>query len=398
MLTIADLDQHLSNHGNFCLIDWLLLDGILAYSDYEAWRYVQRDHLDTCLALKKGQLNTLFIDASTHCQSLGLVAETQTLYPWDKQRETPLSASSSSTKHRQLTQKWLPGKAAPQLDLFIDNAAAIAENHLREALINRQWESTEHYLNKMAALNPMQSTLGAYQGLVSYAQHMAACPGVAAEAVQTELSGLENEVEPLAREVLGQQARDFLSVAWRRLARGMSASPADPDIAHKHPSYALMKIPDWQALQHCLLADTALYRHPVLLARLATSYSATRQDRKALLLWCLVADGFPEQLPELLEQHTQQAIYTLWEDFQALFEYREGVEVLFAAYVVLKRPALLAVGHSFQSLQHNASQAAIDLALCRQQNKDEIAAREALKAASPVLLSSYLKDHGSPAH
>ncbi|MFT7673241.1 MAG: hypothetical protein ACI845_001651, partial [Gammaproteobacteria bacterium] len=39
MIDVSIIDHCVAEQGRFCVIDWLLSDDLLSYSDYESWRY-----------------------------------------------------------------------------------------------------------------------------------------------------------------------------------------------------------------------------------------------------------------------------------------------------------------------------------------------------------------------
>ena len=222
MLDIADVDRHLIEHSHFCVIDWVMFKGFLSYTDYEAWRYGRIETLDDSIILDKSQRLLLFSKVEKHCSALGLSREPQEFYSWFPQRQAPLVISDDRDQQIHFSQRWIKNTDnIPQLDLFIDGAAVHAENQLCEALSARQWAMAEQSLNRLMTLNSGHTRLGSYQALVSYGRHIADIPKVPVEELSFELDGLEQEVEPLAQEVLGRQARDFLACAWRRLATSL---------------------------------------------------------------------------------------------------------------------------------------------------------------------------------
>lgn len=396
MLSIADVDRHLGLQGQFCLMDWLLAHGFLLYPDYEDWRHGRRDYLDTALQLDPPIAQKLLRDADSHCQALGLCSKAQDLLPWSSHHdsgESPasLTASRDHTMHRQLTQQWLRPQDRPQLDLFMDNAVVLAENNLCEALGERQFERAGEHLQHLTRLNAEHALLGRYQDLVNYGRHMQASPRIAPEQIVAELNGLQQEVVPLAREVLGQPARDYLAFAWRRLAESqtdISGPAADPRL---HPSFALAQIPDWPAVRDCLAQTPALDEQPHLLERLALACSALQQHEKALLLWCLLFERHPDHAAAAVDKHARTAVDGFWQNFWDLGEsLGETLECAwFSAFTLARQPGLIHHLGSIPPFTHPASLAMIALLNTRRSGGDEIPAREQLKAVSPVLLRLY---------
>ncbi len=388
MINIASIEQQLSQQSRFCLIDWLLAGSQLFYADYEAWRYGRQNNLDESLRLDKPALEALINDTEKQCRELGLVCEPQEFYRWDSDQRILLMASQNSQQHRQLTQYWLRPQDLPQMDLFLDNSAQVAENVFLEALGSRQFDSAQQLLQKLSQLNPECSRLGGYQDLTNYGSHLQTHPVIATEALAAELQGLKNEAHPLAQEVLGSGARDYLAFAWRRLANNLQDAPFDPQQAELHQSFALLQIPDYPAVINRLTDDAGLYQQPLLLERLAISYSALRQDENALLIWCLMMELSSDYTETALERYKTHKIHQLWLDF---WDLDEGWPCMhFPAFVLARQPALVHHLADLPPLRQPTSQAMATLLQQRLRGEDEIAARERLQALSPALLRVYL--------
>lgn len=391
MIDIATIEQQLSQQGRFSLIDWLLSDNLLFYADYEAWRYGQQEHLDTSLQLNNQQFDELINDSEKHCQALGLVTEPQALYRWDSAQPILLKASQETHTDLHLTQQWLRPQDLPQLDLFLDNSAQVAENAFLEALGSRQFDSAQPLLQKLSQLNPACSRLGGYQDLTHYGVHMLSNQAITAEALDAELQGLIQEVRPLALDMLGARARDYLSFAWRRLTHNLQEMPFNPQQAERHDSFTLLQIPDYPAVINGFIADPSLYQHPILLERLATSYTALHQDENALLTWCLMMEQDSDYTETALEQYKTHKIHSLWLDYWDIDDTWPIQH--FPAFILARKPALLHRLGNFPPLQQPASQAMAALLQKRLTGTDEIAARQELQTQSPALLRFYLGNH-----
>src|SRR5690606_24834938 len=139
----------------------------------------------------------------------------------------------NAERHESLAMRWSAPKDVPQMDLFMDNSAAIAENQMLDALANRQFATAADALQRLTKINPHHSKLGGYQDLINYGLHCVASPNIAAEDLAAEFQGLDQEVTALAGELLGSRRRDFLAFAWRRMAdslRQKSFSAAEPEL------------------------------------------------------------------------------------------------------------------------------------------------------------------------
>lgn len=394
MITISDIDQHLTRQGNFCLIDWLLVQNILLYPHYEAWRYGKQAHLDDALQIDHVSLQALLSDVENHCNALGLCSETQDFHHWGSERPNLLSASKNRDTHHQFTRQWLKPQDRPQLDLFMDNAAVVAENHLCGALAGRQFDLAGEHLNILAELNAQHPQLGGYRDLINYGQHMLANSQMEAEQITTELNGLQQEVLPLAVEILGQSARDYLAFAWRRLADNLTGIAFDPENPQYHRSFALEQIPDWPGVQQCLIDDPLLYRQPPLLERLALSCNALQQNEKGLLLWCILFEQHSDYASEAIGRHAYLAVNDLWQDFWEMEEMLNETlqSAWFSAFILARQPGLIHHLRQITPFAHPASKAMVDVLQARLTGADEIPAREQLMSVHPALLRMYQEE------
>ena len=389
MIDIATIDEYLSRQGRFCLIDWLLTDNFLRYADYEAWRYGDLENLEDLLQFDRQTLQDLIDNTAAHCRDLELIPEQQDFYRWDDDHRLLLLASEDNARDLALTQRWLRPGDRPQLDLFLDNSAQIAENALLEALTARLFDAAQSQLQNLSELNPDCAHLGVYQDLINYGLHMLANPEVIEQAVDDELQGLQQEVLPLAQEVMGPAARDYLAFAWRRLANAMQGISFNPQQPWRHSSSALLKIPDYPAVIECLNADPELYRQAILMERLAQSFGALHQHESELILWCLLMELDADYTEQALDRHQSHRAYALWQDFWDADD--NWSSTLFPAYVLARQPGLLHCLENFPALRLPASKAMVVLLRKRLAGQDEISARKELQVISPELLSLYLQ-------
>lgn len=389
MLELSVLEKDITQHSYFCLLDWLLAENHIAYSDYEAWRYCKLTTLDQQITLENSELIVLFETTEKYAKSLGLCNDLQDYYSWDSESLRLLSAANNKEKHKRLTQHWLRPQDLPQLDLFMDNSAAIAENTLADALAGRQWTQAKQNLKKLTELNPSHHRLGLYQDLLNYGEHMHANERIEKASIEGEFCGLQQEVSPLAKEILGNAARDYLAFAWRRIADNLIDVPFDPSLPKIHRSYALLQIPDWPAIEHDLVKNTQLYYLPELMETLSSSYFMQHQSAKAMLLWCAMVEKHPLYFEDAIERHKNHTTYPLWEKF---WELNDGWPVsFFSAFILINEPGLIHYKDEIDMLESRNSRAIINLLQCRNAGENEIPARKQLQNVSPALLRLYLE-------
>ena len=395
MLDIAALENSLSQHSRFCLLDWCLELGILSYSDYESWRRGNIETLDKCLALDKQQLSALLKSLEQHTAALLLVSEDKIYHRFGETSDRALKASRKSKLHSALTKRWLRPQNLIQPDLFMDNSLTIVENTLCECIGSLQFDLAEQKLQKLGDLNSSHMHLGSYQDLLNYARHiqtLSETPLVDSIAnkqrIESEIDALEQEVVPLANELLASASRDYLAYAFRCLSEVIAAFSFCGQYPRAHASFVLSKIPDWSALANCLMREQSLYQRPQLLHRLAVCREK-QQHPNTLLIWCLLAERDISYTETALDAHRSGEIHTLWEAFGDSNEARPNH--YFAAYILTQKPSLL---QFLDSDNHRLilpeTQAMARVLRLYVDGEDERDARQHLQQMSPTLLRMYM--------
>ena len=393
-IDIGAVDRFLVEHGSFTVLDWLLAEGTLAYADYAAWRDGNRETLDQALPLAPAEVDQLLAEVDRHGQALHLAAEAREVFTWAASNPQPLKASKRAEAHRRLVQQWRRANPAPQFDLFMDNAASVAESRLCGTLSGRRFDEAARDLNALSRLDPANKSLGHYQDLINYGRHLQTPAPADALGLRAELDGLEQEVQPLARTLLAANARDYLTLAWQRLAKALKALPAQEDLDERlHPSYALAQIPDWEAARQCLETEPRLLLRPRWLQRLARACRATGKPEAGLLWWLVCFDRHPHDIAAALEQCDDPVLTRLFSDFASL-QIRLGIELPESAipgFVLLRRPGLVHYLGTVAALERPETVLMVRLIEARRVGNDEIALRKALGEIDLGLLAMYLQ-------
>lgn len=93
-----------------------------------------------------------------------------------------------------------------------------------------------------------------------------------------------------------------------------------------------------------------------------------------------------------MEEHRQQTVYPLWEDFRELHE--DWQPALFASFLLIAEPGLLHHLKQFPTLGHQVNLAIVELLECRRRGESETSARKELQSLSRSMLSFYLSRLG----
>lgn len=393
LLTLSAVDEFVARNGQFTLLDWLLEQNHLGYADYESWRYGALPTLDKTLALSAEELNQLCEQAQTHCTMLKLASEQQQWYGWGGEHLKPLKVLQDEQKNSLFDVRWLPAQDLPQMDLFMDNSAIIAENRLVDAMANRQFANAASELQKLSQLNSAHPKLGGYQDLINYGEHMQEPTPIDSADVQAEIAGLESEVVPLASELLGNKKRDYLSQAWQRIANHLLDAEYQLDAPKLHASFAFAAIPDWQAVRSVLEREPKLLSDPVLLARLAEAYQMNKQSAECYWVWIILFDRYAEDALHQLNSCRHAQLLEYWDDFMSLDD--SIPDSAFAGYILLRQPGLIHTSARVMdqwafSFAHPYNQQMLQLIEVRLAEQNEKSPRAALQQSCPLLLKAYL--------
>lgn len=394
-LTLIDVEHQLSEQGQFCLLDWLIAHNILPYSHYENWRHGNSETLIDEQTKLAEPMQSWITAADKHCAQLQLQSEPQQYFSWGS-TQTALITSSNKTVHKALSQVWMRQQDIPQLDLFMDNAATIAENQLRQSLSGRQFDTAQEQLQRLTQLNAKHAKLGGYQDLINYGQHLNANPTVLEEALLPELNGLEQEVVPLAQEILGSSSRDYLALAWRRLGDNSLRTALNSEKPELHASYAYARVPDWQAVEQSLRECQQLYQSPLLLQRFAQALENQQQHAQALYIWCLLFDVDADYGSKVAESGQYRQIADLWDQFwdisEAIIDTGEDQwTAFFPCFVLFRHAGLIHLTDQFMAFNNAALCAAFELIGARQRGDNEVSYREQLHAIHPALVQLYIR-------
>lgn len=338
-ITINHVESFLTKQNSFNLLDWLIDTSLLPYTNYEQWRQGSSRFLQDSIQLSEVELKELVTTVDKFCKALKLEAEIQEYFGWSNENtgQAQLKISGTAAIENALRKKWIRAQDVPQLDLFMDNTAQLAENAIYDRLSNRDFSAANQHLAILSGANSKHPKLGAFRDLILYGQHLESNPLANTDSITEEFIGLDTEVGPLAREVLGSYSRDYLAFAWHRLATSLThhncrynSSLADGNL---HPSYCLIQIPDWQSAHANLLDTQEFYRHPMLLLNFAKCCEQLNYENAALLSWCHLFDIDQDFAENLAETKLSNLIWPLWNAYWESYE--EAPVEFFPAYLVL---------------------------------------------------------------
>ena len=307
----AQVDAQLMEQGAFAPLDYLMDSGRLLYADYESWRRREIDSLDDVLMGDRDRTLAEISQAARYARGIGLVEQTQEFHSWSADHNA-LRASIDPQIHRALAARYVPAQSAPQMDLFFDNPVVALANGIARAVAARDSGAAQQQLDRLYAQAPNHADLASFDRLLEALGHLNRVPADP----QGELDFLV-DITPVAKRLLGSDARDLMSPLWQQLSSALAGRAFSPDRPDLHQSFALSQAQDWAAVSACVQAEPRWAEHPVLCLRLAQSSFHRRRRTDALMAWFHICWRAPKQAAEALDSRRQadSEIAGLWQRF-----------------------------------------------------------------------------------
>jgi hypothetical protein len=325
------IDQLLLEQGKYIPLEFLLAEGRLLYSDYEQWRSGKLNLLDEELAGDLPQIRKDLTRAAVYARALGLQPTPLDYHAWDGNKA--LRFSSDFLLDNLFHEGYCNSEEQPQLDLFMDTTGANLANDIVRALGRRDAAAAGELLEKLYLADPSQQRLGKLELLLE-AMRQQDAPITDPE---EELADLQDEIHPLAVEMLGRESRPFMEPFWRRLGEALADHDFDPQRAELHRSYTALRNLDWMAVIDVVNAEPNWRSHAALLQRHARACDQLQRPVEALLDRFQLCWRIPEQAALALTDATVDLIRA-WELFQNLEPELEPS--LFPAWLLTIRPNL----------------------------------------------------------
>jgi len=388
------VDRLLLEQGLYTPLELLLAEGRLLFADYERWRAGEVEWLDELLFGDPDQSRELLQQARGYAEALGLVAETLHYHPWGREGERLLRFSPQGTFDRLFHTRYCKPADQPQLDLFMDATGTSLVNGILAALGGRDYVEAERLLQGLFDSDPGNRQLGALEQLVTASGRLQG----PLEDSAAELAWLRRELAPLAVDLLGVAARDYLAPFWRRLEQALEGQPFDPRRPDLHASYLALRRENWTRVLILVEAEVEWRAQPPLLHRHARACSRLQRPEQALADWCLLCWRFPDQA-EAIGREAEPLWRACWDEFCGLEP--ELAEPAFPAWLLLRHPGLHA------RLERTGALAGLDppeaFQLCGELASPTAAAlpgealierRRRLREQDPALFTHYLRRFG----
>ncbi len=317
--------------GEYIPLEFLLAEGCLLYSDYEQWRNGKLQLLDEKLSGDLPQIRKGLTRAVIYARALGLEPTPLDYHSWGG--SAALRFSSDHLLNSLFHEGYCKSEEQPQLDLFMDTTGANLANDIVMALGRRDAAAAAELLEKLHHTDPGQHRLGKLELLLDAMQQQ----DLPITDPEEELADLQDEIQPLALEILGRESRPFMEPLWRRLGEVLEDRKFDPQQAELHRSYTALRNLDWIAVIEAVEAETDWRSHAVLLQRHGRACEQLQRPVEAMLDRFQLCWRIPEQAALALTDAAFDLIQA-WELFQNLESELETSH--FPAWLLIIRPGL----------------------------------------------------------
>ncbi len=381
------IDQLLLEQGEYIPLEFLLAEGHLLYSDYEQWRSGKLKLLDEKLVGDLPQIRKDLTRAVVYARALKLQPTPLDYHAWGE--NAALRFSSDHLLNSLFHEGYCKSTEQPQLDLFMDTTGANMANDIVLALGRRDAGAAGELLEKLHHTDPGQPRLGKLELLLDAMQQQ----DVPVTDPQEELADLQDEIHPLAVEMLGRESRPFMEPLWRRLGEALADYNFDPQRPELHRSYTALRNLDWIAVIEAVETESDWRSHTALLQSHARACDQLQRPAEALLDRFELCWRFPGQADPAQSDATVDLIRA-WELFQNLEPELEPP--LFPAWLLIIRPGLI------EWLPSPAAEMPEDYRLlyALQREKDRLGSesmrlRGELKALNPALFHHFIANRSN---
>jgi len=334
------VDRLLLDQGEYQPLEYLLQEGRLSYTDYEAWRSGQLEHLDEALFGDPEQIRQQLAEAEDYLQRCGWQVEPGHYKAWygarSQSRSQVLRFSADPMLNDCFHRHYRKPQNQPQLDLFTDSPATSLANGIAGALADRNPTEARRLLARLCDVAPDHARLGEFERLTEAAERLDAPVGD----ISTEFQYLQGTVTPLADSLLGPASRNLLIPLWQRLSLVLQDRPYRADESELHLSYTATEAQDWIEARLAAEREPDWQSNPVLLLRHARACERTHEYVAALSSWFILCWRFPQHA-EAVESSINHELCHQWETFQDLDPVLPICS--FPAWLLLSRPGLVPI-------------------------------------------------------
>jgi hypothetical protein len=385
----ALVDRLLLEQGRLDPLELLLAAQLIVYEDYEAWRTGRRPDLQSALHAAPQEVAGFLERAGAYARGQKLTDVSVRHTAWGV-HDAPLCIGAHPGLDRACGMAYAPPPDRHQLDLFHDSTAVLLEDEIRSSLAARRTDRARQQVARLMQQEPSHPRLRDFLRLIqaaddSHSADLGLSPGDRATELKT--------VEPLAQQLLGHKARDFLSALWADFAEKSAGLRFDPRAPELHAGFAWSRAGRWEAAREAVESQPDWQEHPALVLVHAEAGWHRRDFAAARRDWLSLCWEFPMEAERALcaKSLPDQRLADLWNTFEDLDEELQTED--FPAWLLVRDPgAFAAVLPS--SAPNDERGEAYRLLHRMVTGDDSIERRRELGEAHPVLLQLFLKRFG----
>ncbi|RKT47389.1 hypothetical protein [Thiocapsa rosea] len=254
------VDRLLLEQGRLDPLELLLAADLLAYEDYAAWRTGRRSELQGTLRAAPEVVADFLEEAGAYARRQKLVAVALEHTAWGD-RERPLCIGPDAELTRACALSYAPPPERCQLDLFQDSTAVLLEEDVRTALVEHRIDRARDQVARLMHREPGHPRLGGFLRLIQALDDADA--SVHGGRVEERWHELE-EIGPLAGQLLGHRARDFLGTLWAGLAERLAGRSFGRGSGECHAAIAWTRAGRWERAREAIEAERDWRDQPAL--------------------------------------------------------------------------------------------------------------------------------------
>ena len=323
------VDLILFEEGRFSTLSWLLRESHVDYRDYQKWLNDEIDYLENHFKTPRDTIYSALEKVQDYARKLKLESHIQTFTSLTGQK---LHISHCPEHELIYTTIFEPQRNRLQMDLFFDSSPACTMADLAKAIINNNQDEISLLLKQLQAIDPQQYRR--FRQLLCYKNELAST----IEDHSSKIALLENQLSPLAYQLFGTMAQDYLTSLWRILSFELAELNFNADSPKSHLSYTAFKGFQWQQVLDAIERETDWQKQPVLLFRYAEACFKLHHELQSLENWFRLFIFFSDSAARFIGNTCHRLLSNDWLDFQTLEPELQGI--FFPTWVLLKKPPL----------------------------------------------------------
>jgi hypothetical protein len=332
------VDRLLLEQGRLDPLELLLAADLLTYDDYEAWRTGRRPDLQGALHASPEEIAGLLDRAGAYARGQRLAPIPLDHRIWGGQ-DAPLLVGAHAGLSRACATGYAPPPDRHQLDLFQDSTAMLLEEEIRRALAERRTDRAREQAVRLMQQEPTHPRLRGFLRLIQTIDDMGSPDR--RQSTEDRLSELDS-IEPLALQLLGHRARDFMSALWAGLAESLTGVRFDPGSPRLHASLAWARAGRWEAARLAVEGESDWRERPELVLTHAEACWHRRDPVAARRDWMWLCWEYPLDAERAIRSGTfpDLRLADLWNTFGDLDEALETED--FPSWLLLRDPGVFA--------------------------------------------------------